>query len=195
MPSLVVAKFIPGWSTLAPPLAGMTGIHVGRFILFDTLGSIFFGGCFIGLGFLFSNQIQQIGAAIVHVGGTALGLIIGLATLYIGYKYYRRRLLLSELRMARITVAELRRKQAVGEDLFILDLRSQLELEQYPFLIQGAVHLGLDDIENRHHEIPRDRDVVVYCSCPNEVTSARVALQLHRNGIARVRPLLGGIDV
>jgi rhodanese-related sulfurtransferase len=76
----------------------------------------------------------------------------------------------------------------------ILDLRSRLELDRDPSLIRGALHMTLDDVRLRHQEIPRDRDIILYCSCPNEVTSARAALLLQRQGILRVRPLLGGID-
>ena len=54
--------------------------------------------------------------------------------------------------------------------------------------------MSMDEIERRQQEIPRDRDIILYCSCPNEVSSARVALRLHRKGFTRVRPLLGGID-
>ncbi len=97
--------------------------------------------------------------------------------------------------MARISVDELYQKQEAGENLFILDLRSQLELEQDPLLIRGAFHMTMDEVPLRHQDIPRDRDVILYCSCPNEVSSARIALELHRKGISRVRPLLGGIDV
>jgi len=96
--------------------------------------------------------------------------------------------------MARITAAELRRKQVAGEEVVIIDLRSGEDLALDPSLIPGAVHLGMEEIEHRHQEIPRDREVIVYCSCPNEVSSARVALSLHRRGVTRVRPLLGGID-
>jgi rhodanese-related sulfurtransferase len=76
----------------------------------------------------------------------------------------------------------------------ILDLRSNAELEQDQLLIQGALHMTMDEVERRQQEIPRDRDIILYCSCPNEVSSARVALRLQRKGISRVRPLLGGID-
>jgi rhodanese-related sulfurtransferase len=96
--------------------------------------------------------------------------------------------------MARITVAELRQKLDAGEDVVILDLRSAAALQQDPHLIQGAIHLNLDEIEKPEYELPRDRDIIVYCSCPNEVSSARVALRLQRKGFNRVRPLLGGID-
>jgi len=191
---LLVAKFVPGLSTVAPPLAGMSGIRISQFLLFDGGGSLLYGGCFMLLGYFFSTQIQQIARALAGVGGSALGLIVALITGYIGFKYWQRHRLLRELRMARVTVDELRQKQEAGEDVVILDLRSSAALKEDPSVIQGAIHLNLEDIEKRSQEIPRDRDVVVYCSCPNEVTSARVALLLHRKGFTRVRPLLGGID-
>jgi len=191
---VLVAKFIPGMSTVAPPLAGMSGTSAGRFLLADGIGSLLYGGCLLGFGYLFSHQVEQIGAAFARIGGSALGLAVGLAALYVAYKFWQRQRLLRELRMARITVAELRQKMDSGEDLVILDLRSSTALEQDPVVIQGAIHLSLDELEKRQHEIPSDRDIIVYCSCPNEVSSARLALRLQRKGFTRVRPLLGGID-
>ncbi len=191
---IVVAKFLPGMSTVAPPLAGMSGVHVGRFLMADGLGSLLYGVAFLCLGYLFSSQIEQIGAAISDIGGSALTLLAALAAIYIAYKYWQRQHLLRELRMARISVDELRRKQEAGEDPVILDLRSSGALEEDPLLIQGAIHLRMEDVEKRRHEFPRDRDIIVYCSCPNEATAARVALLLQKHGFSRVRPLLGGID-
>jgi membrane protein DedA with SNARE-associated domain/rhodanese-related sulfurtransferase len=191
---VVVAKFVPGMSTIAPPLAGMSGIGAGRFLLVDGLGSLLYISCFVLLGFLFSAQIQRIVSVLSSVGGSALGLMAGLIVLYVAYKYWQRQRLLHALRVARITADELHQMLETGESPVILDLRSHAELELDPTIIRGATHLVLEDIEKRQHEFPRDRDIIVYCSCPNEVTSARVALQLHRKGFTRVRPLLGGID-
>jgi rhodanese-related sulfurtransferase len=189
-----MAKFVPGMSTVAPPLAGMAGVPVGQFLLCDGFGALLYGGSLLCLGYLFSTEIEQIGAAMAHVGGGALSLMAGLTALYVAYKYWQRRSLLRELRMARITVAELRQKLEAGENPVILDLRSKAELERDPSVIQGAIHLLLDEIEARRHEFPHDRDIIVYCSCPNEATAAKVALLLQRHGFTRVRPLLGGID-
>ena len=102
--------------------------------------------------------------------------------------------MLHKLRMARITVHELRQMQESGGSPVILDLRSKMELESDPTVISGAIHLDLRDVTKRSDDFPKDREIVAYCSCPNEVTSARIALQLHRKGFTRVRPLLGGID-
>ena len=191
---LVVSKFVPGLATVAPPLAGMAGVGVGRFLLADGLGSLVYGSCFIGLGYLFSGQLEQIAAALARIGGGVVGLVIGLVAIYVGFKYWQRQRILRELRMARITAAELRQRRDAGEDLVLLDLRPGVELDLDPSVIPGAIHLAVEEVERRHHEIPRDREVIVYCSCPNEVSSARVALLLHRKGVTRVRPLLGGID-
>src|SRR5437879_4599102 len=194
MRGVVVAKFIPGLSTLAPPMAGSSGVSAPRFFFFDGLGSVLYGGFFIFVGVLFSHQLEQVIDALAGLGRSALGVVGGLAAIYIGYKYFQRRRLLNELRTARITADELHRKQEAGEDLMILDLRPHAELDQNPLLIRGALHMTMDEVERRFDEIPRDRDVVLYCSCPNEVSSARAALLLRRRGILRVRPLLGGID-
>jgi membrane protein DedA with SNARE-associated domain/rhodanese-related sulfurtransferase len=194
MPGLIVAKFIPGLGTLAPPLAGNSGVTTARFIFFDGVSSVLHGGCFILAGVLFSHQLEQIINALAGLGRSAFVVVAGLAILYIAYKYFQRHRLLSELRMARITAEELYQKQEAGEHPVILDLRQKVELEHNPSVIRGALHMTADEVEHRHQEIPRDRDIVLYCSCPNEVTSARVALKLHRKGISRVRPLLGGID-
>jgi membrane protein DedA with SNARE-associated domain/rhodanese-related sulfurtransferase len=194
MRGLVMAKFIPGLSTLAPPLAGSSGISVPRFLFFDGLGSLIYIGSLMLVGVLFSRQLQRVMNAFSDLGIGALALIAGLAVLYVAFKYFQRQRLLRELRMARITADELHQKLEAGEDLTILDLRPHAEVKQEPLSIRGAVHMTVDEVDRRQQEIPRDRDIILYCSCPNEVTSARVALRLHRKGISRVRPLLGGID-
>jgi len=191
---VLVAKFLPGMSTVAPPLAGMSGMNAGRFFAVDAAGSLLYGGCVLALGSLFSHQIDQIGMAFTRIGGSALTLLIAVAVLYVAYKYWQRQRLLHELRMARITVTELRKMLDAGEAPLIFDLRSSAALEEDPALIQGAIHVSTDDIDKRLSEFPKDREIIVYCSCPNEVSSARLALRLQRQGFTRVRPLLGGID-
>jgi membrane protein DedA with SNARE-associated domain len=194
MPGIVAAKFVPGLSTLAPPLAGNSGASAPRFLFFDGLGSLLYGGGFILVGVLFSHQLDQVIGALASLGGKALGVVAGLVAVYIACKYFQRHRLLNELRMARVTVDELHQMLEAGEKPFILDLRSLEELQQNPSVIRGARHTTMEELGLRAREIPRDRDIILYCSCPNEVTSARVALQLRRKGFDRVRPLLGGFD-
>jgi membrane protein DedA with SNARE-associated domain/rhodanese-related sulfurtransferase len=194
MRGVVVAKFIPGLAALAPPMAGNSGMAVSRFLFFDGLSSMLYTGVFILAGTLFSHQLDQILGALEGLGTSALVLFLGLVALYIGYKYYQRRRLLKDLRMARITVDELYQKIETGENVTILDLRSNAEVERNPLLIRGARHMTMDELKSHKSEFPRDRDIILYCSCPNEVSSARMALMLQRNGFVHVRPLLGGLD-
>jgi membrane protein DedA with SNARE-associated domain/rhodanese-related sulfurtransferase len=191
---LLVAKFVPGLNTIAPPLAGMSGIKLSRFLAFDAMGSLFYAAWGLGLGFFFSHQINQIVAAFSQIGGSALALLLGLLAFYIGYKYWRRLRLLHELRSARISVAELYQMLEAGEKPYIVDLRSVEELKLNPTVIRGAIHMEMDQLTNHSKGMPRDRDIIVYCSCPNEVSSARFALSLQKKGFTRVRPLLGGYD-
>lgn len=194
--SVIINKFLPGISTIVPPLAGMTGVRLDTFLLLDAAASLLYGGILLGLGFLFSNQIEQIGVAATRFGTSMLHLFVGAFVLYVAYKYWQRRRLLRELRMARITAEELRRKLAAGEPVVILDVRPAHALQQDSASIPGAVHLEPDLLGQwqREREIPRDRDIVVFCSCPNEFSAARVALALKRSGFTRVRPLHGGVD-
>src|SRR5438874_3581363 len=132
MRGVVAAKFIPGLSTLAPPLAGSSGVSAARFFSFDGVGSLLYGGAFILVGVLFSHQLEQVIDALASLGGSALALVAGLVALYLGYKYFQRHRLLRELRMARIGVDELYQKLEAGEDPLILDLRSHAELRRDP---------------------------------------------------------------
>ena len=194
MQGVVAAKFLPGLSTLIPPLAGMSGVRLRQFLLFDAVGSLLYGGGFLLLGAVLRHQLDRVLAALVSLGNGGLVAVAGLVAVYVGFKYLQRRRLLRQLRVARITVGELRRRQAAGEELILLDLRARAELDRDPSLIPGARHMTLDELERCEPDLPRDRDVILYCSCPNEVSSARMAFRLRRKGIIRVRPLLGGID-
>ncbi len=194
MKAVLVGKFVPGVGTVAPPLAGIFGVSLSRFLAYDGVASLLYTGCFLLIGFLFSNQLRPVLEMLERMGHWAVVVIVLALVIYIVWKYIERQRVLRELRIARITVDELRRMQEAGEDIFVVDLRSEVDLRLEPVVIAGAVHLFPKEIETRHQEIPRDCDIVVYCSCPNEATAARVALLLRKRGITRVRPLLGGID-
>jgi membrane protein DedA with SNARE-associated domain/rhodanese-related sulfurtransferase len=194
MRGVVGAKFVPGLSTLAPPLAGASGVPFGRFLLFDSLGAFLYAGGLLLLGGLFSRQLERLLATLSDLGTGALRLIVVLFAAYVVYKYFKRRYLLKTLKIARISVDELREQIEAGENPMIVDVRSTSEVKREPLMIRGAIHMTLDEVEQRHGEFPQDREIVLYCSCPNDVSSATAALSLRRNGIARARPLRGGID-
>jgi membrane protein DedA with SNARE-associated domain/rhodanese-related sulfurtransferase len=191
---LVAAKFLPGMSTVAPPLAGLSGMAAGRFFVVDSLGSLLYGAFFLGFGYCFSSQIGHLSTALSRTEGGVFILIIAPTVLLLTCKWVQRQSLQRVLRAPRITVEELRQKLDANESLLVLDVRSHAALRQDPVLIPGAIHQSIDDIESNRLLVPWDRDIVVYCCCPNEVSSAEIALQLQRRGFPRVRPLLGGLE-
>ena len=190
--TLLFAKFVPGFGIAAPPVAGAIRLRVWKFLLYDSLGILLWAGVYVGLGYLLSDQIEQIARYSYRVGASVVILVIvGTLTGYILRRYWKRRQFLRELRMARITPEELRDKLNAGENLFLVDLRHPLDFLPHPYLIPGAVRMPMAELERRHGEIPRDRDVVLYCTCPDEGSSARTALLLKQKGITPSTPARG----
>jgi membrane protein DedA with SNARE-associated domain/rhodanese-related sulfurtransferase len=192
--ALLVAKFIPGLDTVGPPLAGMLGIGVPSFLLWSAAGALLWAATFGGLGYAFSHDIESVLQAADRLGGTLLLAAVGLLVAYIGWKLWARHRVLYSLRMARITPRELHELIVSGEPPVIIDARNRSAVAALPVIIEGALSVTLAEVEARQDEIAREREVVVYCSCPNEVSAAQVALRLKRFGIHRVRPLAGGIE-
>ncbi len=162
--SLLVAKFVPGLSTAAPPLAGIFRMRLPRFLLFDGLGALLWAGAFTGLGYLFSNQLERMVAYTLRMGTWLLGILLGALAAYILWKYVKRRRFMRQLRIARISPEELKEKLDAGEPIVIVDLRHSLDFEAEPQLLPGALRVDTEELAERHQEIPRDRDVILYCT-------------------------------
>lgn len=162
--SLVLAKFIPGVETVAPPLAGVFRMRRSRFLLFDALGTALWSGTFLGLGYLFHPQVDRIARLAGRLGGWLFAILAAALMAWLGWKYVRRRRFLRELRIARITPEELRARLEAGEEIEIVDVRHSVDFEAEPSTIPGARHIAVEDFEDRHREIPRDREVVLYCT-------------------------------
>jgi len=192
--TLLFAKFVPGLATVAPPVAGQTGMSMRRFLVFDTGGSIIWVGSLLLAGRLFGNIISKNPSVLDWLGrfGGAL-LILGVLG-FLGSRIWRRQAYLRKFRTARLEPEVLKQMLDAGEQVYIVDLRHPLELVPDPFTLPGAHHLSPDSLTARSSEIPLDRDVVLYCTCPSEATAAKTAFTLHKLGVDRVRPLRGGFD-
>jgi len=162
--SLLLAKFIPGLGTVATPLAGIFHMKFDRFLLFDGLGSLLWAGAYLTAGYLFTGEIERIAAAARSLGGWA-GLLFGCAlAAYLGYKFAARQRFLHTLRIARISVDELKQKIDAGEDLTIVDLRHSVDFEADPETIPGAFRMDAADLQEGDDKLPRDREIVLYCT-------------------------------
>ena len=191
---LVVAKFVPGLSTVAPPLVGAMGLPLHLFLLLDGVASLLWAGVPVALGYIFAAQIDSLLAALANAGTLALELVLGLFALYIVGKWWRRRSLLVALRMARITVRELHDAMTDGKAPLIVDVRSKTSRRLDGRILPGALLADLDSVDQALHDVPLDQELVIYCNCPNEATSASAARALMAKGYRHVRPLQGGLD-
>src|ERR1700676_797592 len=162
--SLLVAKFIPGLGTVAPPLAGIFHMRTARFLLFDACGALLWASTYLGLGFIFSGEIERIAEHAAHLGGGLFVLLIGAFALYIGYKFIARQRFLRELRIARISVEGLKQKLDAGEEVVIVDLRHSVDFEADPETIPGAFRMDATDLADKEGRVPRDRDIILYCT-------------------------------
>lgn len=162
--SLLIAKFVPGLNTVAPAMAGIVQVRPGTFLLYNTAGAVLWIGTWGLVGYLFHRQLEQAAAYVSTLGTISLMVVVALVALYLGGKYWRRRRVLLTLRQARISADELKRMLDAGEPLVIVDARHALALKAEPPGIPGAIRISVEEIERRHEEVPRDREVVVYCS-------------------------------
>jgi membrane protein DedA with SNARE-associated domain/rhodanese-related sulfurtransferase len=192
--TLLFAKFVPGLSIVAPPVAGQTGMSLRRFLVFDAGGSIIWAGSLLLAGRLFGDLISKDPSVLDWLGRFG-GLLLILGILgFLGSRIYRRQSFLRKFRTARLEPQTLKEMLDAGEPVYIVDLRHPLELVPDPFTLPGAHHVSPDALAQRSSEIPLDRDIILYCTCPSEATAAKTAMTLHKLGIDRVRPLRGGFD-
>jgi membrane protein DedA with SNARE-associated domain/rhodanese-related sulfurtransferase len=192
--SLVVAKFIPGLAIIAPPMAGAMRVGWPRFVLLSTCAAVLWVGAPLLAGVVFKSQIERLLEHLSEFGSAAGAGVVILLAGYISFKWWERSRFYKMLRMARISVADLYELIQAGAAPLIIDVRSITARELEPRWIPGALHVPLEDVAHRIKELPRDRDVILYCTCPSEASAARVAKILMNHGFKRVRPLLGGLD-
>jgi membrane protein DedA with SNARE-associated domain len=157
-------KFVPGLGLMAVALAGAFGLPRRRFLQFEVPGALAWAGAYLAVGYAFRDQLERAIAAVTRLGVTVVGLLAALVALWLLLKYVRRRRFIRQIRMDRISPEELRRKLEAGEPVAIVDLRHPLDFETDPRTLPGAVRFDRRDLEERHPEIPRDRDVVLYCT-------------------------------
>ena len=181
--SLVVAKFIPGLSIIAPPMAGALRIGWPRFLSLSIASAMLWVGSALVVGMLVRHQIE---AFLIHVddfGGLAAGTVGAALVVYVAYKWLQRFRFLKSLRMARIDVGELYDLMQAGAQPLIVDVRTSTARLLEPQGIPGSLHVPLENIAQHLNSLPRDREIILYCACPSEASAARVA-----------RVLYGGLD-
>lgn len=186
--AILAAKFVPGLGTVVPPLAGLSRLAWWKFLLLDAVAALLWAGAYVALGWTFRDQIETIAYLLEGFGAWMAVLAVTLFSFYLLKKYRDRQRIYRELRVRRITAQELKTKMENGERPIIVDLREREE--QREGIIPTAIMLS--DLTAERVLAGPQSEIVMYCSCPDEFTSAREALRLKRLGLTQVHPLAGG---
>jgi len=192
--SVAMAKFIPGFSMVAPPLAGAMRVSWSSFLLFDLLAAVLWSSVGIGAGLIFYRQVDRVLAALAGLGGWAPVVGVILLAAFVGWKWLQRRRFYRTLRLARISVEELKRLIDGGANPVVFDVRTTIARERDPQRIPGAIAFDLSQVDAVVAELPAEREVILYCNCPSEASAARIARLLMDRGVRSVRPLAGGLQ-
>jgi rhodanese-related sulfurtransferase len=189
----LVARFLPGLSTVTVPLAGASGVPMGRFYGFAALGAALWIATGLALGYFLAPEIAAVLLFLRRIGLDAAAVAVLLTAFYILYRLFRRRQLIRQLRMARIDIVQLLEMIDGGLRPAIVDVRSAWQREQDPHIIPGG--LLWEEISKGQgvSSLAKTDPVVIYCICPNEASAALIARQLHKLGYHDVRPLRGGL--
>lgn len=165
MPSLLVAKFIPGFSTVAPPLAGAVAKRPFAFLVFDGGGSLLWAGSAVLVGVLFHRAIDRAIEYLAGIGARALVIAAVALVLFIAAKWWQRRRFYRALRMARITPAELHELWSRGDaPVVVVDVRTSGSRSSDPQRIPGASSMTFEEIAEKVSSLPRDREIILYCT-------------------------------
>jgi membrane protein DedA with SNARE-associated domain len=163
--ALLYAKFVPGLSAVAPPVAGLIRMRPWRFFLWDAAGAALWTGAYLALGWVLREQALLVLETLSALGGRFL-LVVALAlAAWVGWKHAQRRRFLREIEVDRVHPEELRRRLESGDEILVVDLRNAAtDLESPEHTIPGAVRVLPDDIDTRMAGLPPDREVVLFCT-------------------------------
>lgn len=190
--SLMVAKFVPGFATVATALAGAMRIRRTPFLVYDTIGATLWVGVGLALGWLFSPAIDDIVATLAQLGRWGLLLLLAAIAVFVASKWWQRHRFNLQLRMARLTPDDLATLIAQGEQPLIVDVRSPVARADGH--IAGAISVTEEPDAPALLAHPKEGLIVVYCACPNDASAVMAARKLIQRGYLNVRPLKGGID-
>jgi rhodanese-related sulfurtransferase len=189
---LAVAKFVPGLSIVSIPMAGAMGTTYRTFLTYDSVGAALWSGTGLIIGALFAPQIDMVLAGAGRLGKMAIVVIGALLLLYASYRWIRRRQLIKKLATARMDVDELYKLIVAGQPPVLFDIRSREKRKLDPFVIPGTQFADERQLNEIIAKYSPEQKLVIYCSCPNEISAAWMAKQLNEAGFSDVLPLRGG---
>lgn len=191
--SLVVAKFIPGFSTVAPPIAGSLRMALPGFLLAAAAGAALWAGLALGTGWVLRREVQTVINALDKQAGSVGLVLAGVAAIWLGWKLWQKYRFRQWSAVPHITPPELLAIMESDQPLLLLDLRgASMVAEAGP--IVGATVAEHDRLLDAVGDWPRDQPIVTLCACPEDAGAVQAARRLLDAGYLSVRPLRGGYE-
>ena len=191
--SLVIAKFIPGFSTVAPPIAGSLRMALPGFLLAAAAGAALWAGLALGTGWILRREVQTVISALDEQAGSVLVVVVGIVAIWLSWKLWQKYRFRQWSAVPHITPAELLAAMEARQPLLLLDLRgASMVAETGP--IVGATIAEHDRLLDAVGNWPRSQPIVTLCACPEDAGAVQAARRLLAEGYLSVRPLKGGYE-
>lgn len=162
--SVVLAKFVPGLQTLAPPMSGLTGMRISTFFVLDLIGTLLWSAAFVLVGWYFHTELERVAQTAADAGLAAGVVIATIVAGYFAYKIITQQRFLRSLRMRRLTPEDVYERIQRKDDFHIIDLRHDYDFKALPHLLPGAIRVSMESIDRHNSNIPKDSDIILYCS-------------------------------
>ncbi len=191
--SLVVAKFIPGFSTVAPPIAGSLRMGLAGFLLAAATGAALWAGLALGAGWVLHKEVNAAIETLDRHTGSALVLAAGAVALWLSWKLWQKYRFRQLSAVPHITPGELMAAMEAEYPPLVLDLRGHsMVTETGP--IMGTTVAEHDRLLDAVGAWPKNQPIVTLCACPEDAGAIQAARKLLNEGFLSVRPLKGGYE-
>ena len=190
---MTVVKFIPGLSTLAPVVAGVYAMPMLSFVAFSLIAAALYSTAAVSMGVLFRHEIGSLIDTLTEFGKLGVFIVIISFGIYLFAKWLQRYRLIRQFKTDRVTVNDLLELIQERSGHIIFDARPEDQRTRNGF-IPGSISISDVNLSELANLYSAYDEIIVYCSCPNELTAAKYAQKLRKTGLKRIRPLLGGVD-
>ena len=188
---LLIAKFMPGISAMAAPLAGSMHMRAVEFLRLDAAGAALYLGAYFSIGYAFSGAIGAITKGYSAFGRLLEFVLAALAAVYFGWQVWMWLRTRAEDPAPSISPRDAAEAVSNGSAV-VYDVRSHGYYERDAVRIQGSKRLEPTSVRRESPEVAEGRKILVYCTCVRQATSARVARELIERG-ASCAVILGGL--
>lgn len=162
--SLLLSKFVPGLQTVAPPLAGLLGVPLGRFVIMNGLGSLLYALAFLLPGYWAHEFMAEIGRVVTEYGALSASVLGASALAWLVWKIVHRQLFLRNLRGRRVQPRDLLASLEGDEPVQLADIRQRLEFNAFPQTIPGSVRVPMDVFDEELEKLSKERPLVLFCT-------------------------------